>query len=285
LLYVERLNAVGFYPDAETVERLSVSDGPRGAVYENPFFGIGGVVALVGQMRGKLLQDAEPVVEWLIRMKWVTRPPDGGLRLTDLGAALLAGLREAPVAFRGGPEVEEAAAVVLRPHDPFVYTLLTRTIAAAGEALLVDPYFKSDMLPWLHDATRVTRLLMSSTGQQRQEVELVAMTLYAMKETANAGRVAIRATKSYELHDRLIIPDRGDVLFLGTSITGIGQHLSTIMPMPEVAADALRIEYERLWDKSQPVDPQPLRRAHQDDGGEGVGLIDPDDQVPPVHRS
>ncbi|MHB8448909.1 MAG: hypothetical protein ACYDAQ_00315 [Mycobacteriales bacterium] len=261
LLYVERLNAVGFFPAPDTVEGLSRSDGPRGAVYSSPLFGgISSMIAMLGN-RGELIHEAEPVVDWLTRMKWVTGNPGGGLRLTDLGAALLAGLREAPPRYRGGSESDETAAVILHPDDPFVYPTLTRTIAAAGEALLIDPYFKSDMLSWLHDATQVTRLMMSSEGSQEKEVQLVAMTLHAMRETANIGRVQVRATKSRELHDRLIIPDKGDVLFLGTSITGIGQHLSTIVPMPSVAGNALRAEYEQLWEQAVAVPPLSLRRA------------------------
>jgi hypothetical protein len=141
-----------------------------------------------------------------------------------------------------------------------VYSQMTRTIAAANEALLVDPYFKSDMLPWLHDGTRVTRLLMAKS--QGTEVELVALMLHEMRETANAGRVEVRATESSELHDRVIVPAEGSVLYLGTSITGIGRHLSTIVPLPAVAGNAIRSEVERLWGESEPVSPRPVRRPN-----------------------
>src|SRR4051794_19482518 len=75
LLYVERLNAVGFHPTADAVERLSESSGPRDAVYTSP------LTASFGQMISFLarnsdstkISDAEPVVKWLIRMEWLSR--------------------------------------------------------------------------------------------------------------------------------------------------------------------------------------------------------------------
>jgi hypothetical protein len=261
LLYVERLNAVGFHPTADAVERFSESSGPRDAVYTSPWSAnLGQMLSiLVRNSDSTKISDAEPVVEWLIRMDWLSPlNAAGGLRLTDLGAALLAGLRESPPTFERSEE--GSTAVVLDPSDPFVYAELTRLIASAGEALLVDPYFKSDMLSWLHDATRVTRLLMSGKGQQVHEVELVALHLHAIQGAPNAGRVEIRATDSAELHDRLLIPSDDIVSSLGTSITGVGRHLSAIVRMPRIASDALRVEYERLWSDAEPVQPRPLRR-------------------------
>jgi hypothetical protein len=263
LLYIERLNSVGVRPTSAHVELFATSTGPREAQYDSPLTRSLQTFASQIAMASVLVRAAEPVVAWLVRLAWVEESDDTRLTLTDVGRAFLAAMREKPPEWSA--ESASAAAVVLRPDDPFVYSQLTRTIDSAGEALLVDPYFKADMLPWLHDATRVSRLLMSREHGQAREVQKAALVLYEMRETANAGRVEVRATNAPELHDRCVIPPSGAVLFLGTSITGIGLHLSTIVPMPTVAGDALRKELERVWDSADPVEPLPLRRPDESD--------------------
>jgi hypothetical protein len=210
-------------------------------------------------LASKKVADAEPVTAWLVQMHWLT--VDGGrLAISDLGAALIAALRRSPPEWL--PEREGAGAIVLRPDDPFVYSELTRVISEAGDALLVDPYFKADMLEWLHNATQVTRLLVSAVkGQQAREVEQVRLVLDAMREVPNVGRVEIRATMSAKLHDRCIVQEGGGMLLLGTSITGIGRHLSTIIPMPATAAIAMREEIGKLWENAELVEAQGIRRS------------------------
>jgi hypothetical protein len=154
---------------------------------------------------------------------------------------------------------------VLRPDDPFVYIELTRAISEAGAALLVDPYFKADMLGWLYNATQVTQLLLSSArGAQAREAELIALFLDGIQETPNVGRIEIRATDSPVLHDRCIVREDGGVLLLGTSITGIGRHLSTIIPMPATGAVAMRAAIDKIWQAAEIVEATKIRRAGTD---------------------
>ena len=63
-----------------------------------------------------------------------------------------------------------------------------------------------------------------------------------------------------ELHDRCIVDQHGQVLWLGTSITGIGRHLTTIIPMPAPASAGMRASVERLWAEGTVIKPQALRR-------------------------
>jgi hypothetical protein len=67
--------------------------------------------------------------------------------------------------------------------------------------------------------------------------------------------------KSSKLHDRCIVQEGGGVLLLGTSITGIGRHLSTIIPMPVTAAIAVREEIDKLWENAELVEAQSIRRS------------------------
>jgi hypothetical protein len=252
LLYVEKLNNVGVNPRAEDVEAFAVSDQPRDARYRSSF------MPELTTFQTTKIAKAEPVIDWLVRMRWLTID-EGRLSISDLGAALIAALRASPSEW--SQEREGAGAVVLRPDDPFVYSELTRAISAAGAALLVDPYFKADMLEWLHSATQVTRLLLSAAkGQQAREVQLIGLVLDGMRENPNAGRIEIRATKSSELHDRCIVQEHGGVLLLGTSITGVGRHLSTIIPMPVTAATTMCQEIDKLWESAELVEPQKIRR-------------------------
>jgi hypothetical protein len=194
LLYVEKLNNVGVQPRVEDVEALAVSDPPQETQYRSVFAAFS---VFSGRLPSKKIADAEPVTAWLVQMHWLT-VDEGRLAISDLGAALIAALRRSPPEW--SPERDGAGAIVLRPDDPFVYSELTRAISEAGAALLVDPYFKADMLEWLHNATQVTRLLLSAAkSEQAREVELIRLFLDATCEAPNAGRIEIRATKVFQV--------------------------------------------------------------------------------------
>jgi hypothetical protein len=258
LLYVQKLNSVGLSPSARDVDVFAVSDGPRAAQYESAFTA-GISSALLTLTRGTKVADGEAVTGWLLRMGWLDVTDDSRLNVSDLGAALLEALRRSPVEW--SLEREGAAAVVLEPDDPFVYAEVTRLISEAGAALLVDPYFKADMLEWLLNATQVSRLLLSRVGGQSIEVEQVSLALHGLRKSPITGRVEIRSTDSGKLHDRCIVKPDGGVILLGTSLTGVGRHLSTFVPMPAPAASAMRREIGKIWTNSDPVTAKPIRRA------------------------
>ncbi len=187
LLYIEKLNSVGVQPLAKDVDAYAVTDWPTETQYRVKLIDIFPI-----HLPPTKTSKAEPVTDWLIQMKWLTSNGDR-VALSEMGSALLAALRTTPPEW--SPEREGSSAIVLRPEgeDPFVYAELTRAIGQAGAATLVDPYFKADTLEWLHNATQVTRLLLSirNTSQAR-EVELIGLTLHAMRENPHSGRVEIR---------------------------------------------------------------------------------------------
>lgn len=263
LLYVAKLNDVRVYPEPADVERLATSEGPREARFapSGMRLAMTQFAAGLASVSGEMISEPETVVEYLQRMKWL-EPCAGsnGVRVTELGRALLHALRDdelaAPVEREGA-----AAAVVLRPDDPFVYVELTRALAAAGAGLLADPYFKADTLEWLVNATGIVRLLVGSLRtEQQRNVEYLRLTLAAMANTSGVDRLEVRASSAATFHDRVLVNGNGAVQMLGTSVTGVSRHLTTIVELPGVAAPVVREHVEELWRDAAPVNPAEIRR-------------------------
>lgn len=248
LLYIETLNSAGYSPSLLEVEQYAMSSGPRDAVYQSAFdrMGIGAMMQIAMGQDARKVRDAEPVVDYLLRMGWVAAVK-ARLRLTNLGSSLLAGLR-ADGKTRPVGRVDDVSVTVLDPDDPFVYEAATRRIAEAGDGILVDPYFKAGSLSWLLNATNITRLLVGhSKPVQKGELELIRLALHGIETAGEPRKIEIRATTSKALHDRCIVPDAGVTLLLGTSVTGIGHHLSSILPMPEKASTPYRAHIRKIW--------------------------------------
>ena len=256
LLYVERLDLAEVRPTVAQVEALARTDGPLPARYENALMAI--TRSLSNLNSSYKFADAEPVVSYLIRLGWLASAgsdPSSPVELTELGRALLVGLRmDAPGQLH---EREHATAMVLDPNNPIVYLELTRGVSQAGAGVLVDPYFKADMMEWLINATPVTRLLLDGRKGELTKVELA---LDGLKDVAGADRLEVRASSSDTFHDRCLVHADGTVRLLGTSVTGVGRHLTTITPLPLVATAVLVKHINKLWDKAQVVEGKPLRR-------------------------
>jgi len=203
----------------------------------------------------KLVTPAETILEHLLRLTWLTTAagqsgPKAGLRLSDLGQALL---RDAE---RGESEQEDVSVVVLGREDPLAYAQVMGQFAAAGAGLLVDPYLKLNDLHMILLGTRLTRLLVSG---KHNEKELGALRTY-LASGSLSRRIEVRS--STELHDRVLLADEGDVLTIGTSLNGVGRTTTVMTPIPTPAREALTEEYSRLWEDADLVGPEPVVRAH-----------------------
>ena len=152
-------------------------------------------------------------------------------------------------------EIEDLGAVILSPDDPLKYQLLTRAFAVVGAGLLVDPYFKPGHLDWLASSTTVARVLVGSSGSQPKSNRELPFVLGRLG-TGTRGSVEIRVTEDSTLHDRVVVHEDGSVSMLGSSLTGIGQHLTAIVPLPPEAAVAYREHVERLWVAAAVVEPR-----------------------------
>lgn len=168
-------------------------------------------------------------------------------------------------------ERDHAVATVLDPDNPIVYLELTRAVAQAGAGMLVDPYFKADMLEWLLNATPITRLLVHGG---KGEVTKLEIGLDSLASLPGGGRLEVRASASKSFHDRCLIHADHSVRLLGTSVTGVGHHLSTITPLPPAATAAFTKHVMKLWNEAAVVEAKPLRRApaRPDDPAEDAPL-------------
>ncbi len=240
LLYVVALNHSGYEPSVAEVRDYADSPEPQPARIKT-------FEELVAPSANYLTKRAaDDVVTYLQDIGWIT--PGRAVRVTKLGAAVAQSLDES-----GVYEPQEAAVTVLNPSDPMRYEVLTRTIAAAGRGLLVDPYFKAAHLEWLTSCTSIRRVLVGGKSRdQKAELGPLGFRL----ATLSAGPVEVRSSVDAALHDRALLAEDRKVSILGTSLTGVRVHLSAVVPMPEVAAVPLADHYEALWKGATPVLPR-----------------------------
>ncbi|MBE8519426.1 hypothetical protein ILP97_18255 [Amycolatopsis sp. H6(2020)] len=246
LAYLRLLNDNGTDPLREDLDSYAVSPGPKNAEYGAPFLGASALAFFQ-----QVIRDAEPVVKYLVKMGWATLSQDDRVQLTDLGRIVLFGLgQEGPTE----PQLPAVADVMLEPTDPLAWVNLTRVVAAAGEGLLVDAFFKPDFVHWLVDSTTMRRVLISSKHPKaKRDLTLMAV---ALGTVPNADVLEVRATDSPELHDRCIIGADGDFRLLGSSVNGVGRNLTAIMKPDAEVARLYRDRYESLWKEATVVMPQ-----------------------------
>jgi hypothetical protein len=244
LTYVHLLNGCGLDPSRSRVEdfaRTQPPAGPRRALLpESWLVGIG------------VARPAEPVVGYLTAMGWadIIPGPAENVHLTPLGEAFLLGLEP-----HDGAEADTAVAdVVLEPQDPLVYVHLTRYLAQAGAGMLVDPYFKAESVPWLAETTSICRVLVSSRHPQAErELKLLGV---ALATVPNAAQLDVRHSSSKELHDRCVISEEGSIRIIGSSVTGVGKNLTSVITPTSEVARIYHDKYEKLWNTATAVTPR-----------------------------
>lgn len=193
--------------------------------------------------------DRDDVSERLISLGWVIPGKDGRFALTRLGRAVLRGLR---LEETGHAESEP---VVIRPDDPLNYAMLTRAVAEAGAGMLCDPYFKPDMLRWLSASTSVQRVLVKRARQKKERLDQEQLFPVFLGAVTRDVALEVRITDDDSFHDRGLVAANGDVILIGTSLTGIGTHLTVVVPLPEVAGRPWREHHERLWEAAERIEP------------------------------
>lgn len=203
---------------------------------------------------GSVIRNPEPVAHYLLTVGWIRKDGEG-LRLTGTGRAVLAACGEEVAQYEASdPEVADVA---LDPQDPLAYVQLTRRLQKAGAGLLVDAYFKADTLVWLIESTNLRRILISSRHpKSEKDRQIIAV---ALATVPNGSDVEVRHTNNPALHDRCVISEHGDVQLLGSSVNGVGRHLTAVMTPSDDIAKVYRKKYEDLWQKATPVQPQPIK--------------------------
>ncbi|MGW7239798.1 hypothetical protein [Streptomyces sp. NPDC054804] len=202
---------------------------------------------------GREIRSPEPVADYLHYVGWVRRER-GHARLTDIGRAVLAGCG-AKVAQLDATD-PEVADVALDPKDPLVYVQLTRRLQKAGAGLLVDAYFKAESLVWLVESTNLRQVLISSrhpkSEKDRQTIAVALATI------PNGRDIEVRHTGDPALHDRCVVGETGHVQLLGSSVNGVGKHLTAVISPSDDIARVYKEKYEALWQAAETVEPQPM---------------------------
>ncbi|MTD55712.1 hypothetical protein [Amycolatopsis pithecellobii] len=242
------MNDQGHEPRRTEVDQFATTSPPRPAVYGYQGFSVPGVAALI---RHTPVLDADLVVGYLEKMLWVEQSDDFRIRITPLGRKLLRAVEAERPEDLPEPTVAD---VVLEPTDPLAWVNLTGVVARAGAGLLVDGYFKVESIQWLLSATTMRRVLVSSRHRTAKG-DLAAMSI-ALATIPNANELEIRHTANPEMHDRCVISPDGQVQLLGSSINGVGKHLTTVIAPEEKVMNIYRKRYEQLWGEAELVTPQ-----------------------------
>lgn len=187
---------------------------------------------------------AENPIEHMVRISWLTRNADYGLKVTPLGRAMLqAAEAEADL-------IEDLTVMHLGADNPLSYPLLMRALATVESGLLIDPYLRVEQVDHLIQHTRIDRLLLESGSKHHPDRAAIATYLNGRRDSA---KVEVRM--SNQLHDRLLIEPGGKVSMLGTSMNGVGRKATILMTIPTVAAMPLSENYEALWQHAEQVFP------------------------------
>lgn len=261
LVYVRLLNDRNVEPPRDRVDdfaRTPPPEGPRSALS----------VALTSSWMSAMrsVYYAAPVVDYWLKVGWAEIVPGPGehVRLTQLGQAVALGLEHQEDAAPGKTVTD----VVLEPEDPLVYVHLTRQLAQAGAGMLVDPYFKADWVQWLVDTTTIRRVLVSS--RHRGAANDLAELAVALATVPGASEIEIRETGSKELHDRCVIGEEGTVRVIGSSVTGIGKNLTSVIFPTEDVARVYHDKYETIWKSATLIQPQSLRTSDTKAAADGT---------------
>jgi hypothetical protein len=216
---------------------------------------------------------AEPVLDWLVRLGWLTRT-SGTVGITPLGRAVLRAVEQHELATELPPEV------VLGPAEPFTYGPVLGRIGDLHEPILVDRTFQFDQFLEVMLRTSVTRILVGADAQYEQDRRRLAAALSRPLGLDRHLRVGVSA----ELHDRFVVPPTGPVGFLAATRNVLGHRHSIFGFVQAPAADDIRRHVEDLWSRATPLTAeQPLTvGAPAGDVGAEPAEAEPD-TVPHAH--
>jgi hypothetical protein len=239
LAYLAALDAHGYAPTVEELQAYATSPLRRGAVLGGGIFDstVNSMTTIANMLKGTRVDvPAETATDYLLRLGWAT-PEDERVRITPLG-------RTVSKVLRRSTDTEDTV-VVLQPNDPVALGKVVEHFAKAGDALLVDPYFRLDQLTLVVGRTVLTRVLTSERVTEAELAGLQTSVEQLLLPRAFEVRVASR-----ELHDRYLIPPSGPITLLGSSMNSIGHVVTAMTPLSD-GADDLRRTYENLWDGSR----------------------------------
>lgn len=180
------------------------------------------------------------------------------LKLTKIGAALLSSANNDDSSKVETVPVE----VVGRMTDPFVYAELLAHIDDVGDSMVIDPYLNpADLLVLLKlsGTRRFLTLDRGAAGLQKQKRKDQLQIAIGARPDLELRFAASKDSK--ELHDRLVIPQKGgEALTFGTSLGGT--QLTVVTRLGAGTTNALREHYAPVWENGIPV--EPIHRDHSE---------------------
>lgn len=238
LAYLAVLNGQGYNPTPEELETYAEQPDRRPARYEHRIWsGIANFTSLFAGLQ-VLADPEESFVDHFVRLRWAVAA-NNQIKITPLGQAMLRALEQQSV------DAGSVVDVVLRPDDPTALARAIDRIAQAGPALLVEPYFRLDvLLPVVH-ATEVTRVLTSERISPKDRAPLKLGVEAIVLERDFEVRVAPRT-----LHDRWVVSDGGPVQFIGSSLNSLGVVATAMGHISDAAGDIRRL-CEGLWEEAE----------------------------------
>lgn len=203
-----------------------------------------------------LLMETRRYGDYLRSVGWAA---GSTLWLTETGEAIVRAYDQAEPEATDAPE----GLVILSPENPLNLVTLTSAVAAAKAGMLVDPYFKDDLFPWLMDATSIDRVLLCRGASDRTVLELIA------GAAAASGRdLEIRCLPPGSQHDRYLVAEDGRVSTIGASLNGLHKHFTAITPIPEQGAAAIRGFLDSQWNVAEVVEQKSGLAEKLDDAGD-----------------
>jgi hypothetical protein len=181
------------------------------------------------------LGAAETTTDRFLALGWI-KSERRFLKLTDLGRAVLDEMNERETT------VDDPLALVIKPDDPVAYARVIEQIATQEDVLLVDSYLTAESLALLLGHTPVRRFLTSNKGPNGKA--RVASLAAVLATVVGGEKVEIRLGTE---HDRYVIPGKGPIQHLGTSLNGVGKHLSVMTFLRDPVAAEIRRLMEAAW--------------------------------------
>lgn len=179
----------------------------------------------------------ESMAEHFLRLHWASEDA-GRLYVTELGRAIYRAFEQQTL------EPDTVVDIVIEATDSTAFAQVVGRIGASGPALLVEPYFRLDVLMPIVQYTVVTRVLASERTKPNERNSLKLGIESLTLDRPFEVRVA-----SKDVHDRYLLPDAGPVQFIGASLNGLG-HVATAMGKVNDGSDAIRQLYEAIWNSS-----------------------------------
>lgn len=246
LRYIETVASYGGQLSSYDIDAYALADPPKDEVYSTSVF------AFINSLNSHRVSGREPVFAYLDTVGWIYDSPDDGIVLTPLGKAILhAELADEDDAAPAPGQVQD---VVLNPDSQLGVVELLRRLRDAGEGMIVDPYFKHDMLKAISESTTITRILIAKKGEN----DLIGHALHELGRTLDQ-LPEIRYSTQKEMHDRCIITASGKVSLIGGSMTGVGVNITSIVHPSEPVQRFYREQYGKIWDSAAPVEPRAFR--------------------------